>query len=367
MKSKISIVLLVIISLLAILACDRFDKPTVDNEEVIDYQTIVTDFFNDFQAVSDTISADNVMYFMEFFHPEYLYDGLTKDDIQDLINSIFVVNEPRFIQVVMVENNQLNVEWKLRVTSLNDVLVEEYIFDDAMLKVGEEYYLYGNQVEPVEEDKLMVFAEIMTATWCSNCPDVEEVVHEYLSNNPNNFFYLEYHVMDSIAGEHEFFDSFYQQTSPPVTILQGQDLFIGNSDVDSYSILLDQLKERDAELKLKNLTQFSNTENYQAQVDIEKLTSNDIDTSNMKLRWAFYDKVSEENNYVGDPCHNVVLTEGYFDISAEDLDTTFAISLDYPREVPEDLGIVFWLQTANDIHDENSFVHAWIKEDLGSK
>ncbi len=366
MNRKITLIILVIISLLAILACDRFDKPTANDEETPDYQTIVNEFFNNFQVVADTISADNVEYFMEFFHPEYLYNGLTKADIQDMINSIFMVNEPRFIQVIMIDHNQLNVEWKIRVTTLNDVFVEEHIFADVMLKDGDNYYLYGNQVEPVEEDKLMVFAEIMTATWCGTCPQVEEAMHEYQTSNPQQFFYLEYHVMDSIAGEHDFFDNFYGFTNPPVAVIQGVDSFIGDQS-STYPAILDNYKDMDAQLKLSNLSQVAGSENYQASLDIEKLTSQDFDTSNLKLRWAFYEEVSPVNNYEGQPCRHVVLTEGYFDITSEDLNTSFSINLDYPREIPDDLGIVFWLQTANDSHDDNSFIHAWIKEDLGSK
>lgn len=366
MKSKIILVILVAISLLAILACDRFDKPTSNNEESTDYQTIVTDFFNDFQVVADTISADNVEYFMDFFHADYLYNGLYKEDILNMINTIFMVYEPRFINVIMVENDQLNVEWKLRVTTLNDVLVEEHIFNDAMLAVGDDYYLYGNQVEPVEEDKLMLFAEIMTATWCGTCPEVEEAMHEYQLSNPNQFFYLEYHVMDAIAGEHNFFDNFYGFTNPPVAIIQGANSFVGDQS-DTYPAILNEYKEMNAQFKLSQLTQVTSTGNYQAHLDIEKITTDEFDTSNLKLRWAFYEEVSPVNNYIGQPCRHVVLTEGYYDLSSEDLNNTFSINLDYPREVPDDLGIVFWLQTANDTHDDESFIYAWIKQDLGSK
>ncbi|MBI9031730.1 hypothetical protein JEZ13_07000 [bacterium] len=326
----------------------------------------INSFFINFSTVADTISADNIEFFMDFFHADYLHNGQTKQDMEDYISGIFLVNEPRFIDVILLSNDDLHVEWKLVITTTDNLLIDEITYNDVMKEEGETYYLYGNQVEPVEEDKLMVFAEIMTATWCGTCPEVEAAMHDYLYANPETFFYLEYHVMDAIAGEHEFFDNFYGFTNPPVAIIQGDESFVGDQS-SLYPSVLDGLKQRDAQFKLSNLLEISNDENYTATVNIEKLTDEEFDTSNLKLRWAFYEEASAVNNYSGQPCRHVVLTEGYYNVTADDLNNTFSINLDYPRDIPDDMGIVFWLQTANDTYDDDSFVHAWIKQDLGSK
>ncbi len=335
-----------------------------DQSENIDNR--INTFFIDFSTVAQTISADNVENFMNFFHADYSYNGQTKQDMETFINSIFLVNEPRFIDVVLISNDDFQVEWKLVITTTENILIEEMTYQDVLKKEDQSYYLYGNQVEPVQEDKLMLFAEIMTATWCGTCPQVEAAMHDYLYANPDNFFYLEYHVMDAIAGEHEFFDNFYGFTNPPVAIIQGSESYVGDQS-SLYPSVLDGLKQRDAQFKLSNLVEISNDENYTATVNIEKLIENEFDTTNLKLRWAFYEEVSAVNNYAGQPCRHVVLTEGYYNLTADDLNNTFSINLDYPRNIPDDMGIVFWLQTANDTYDDDSFVHAWIKQDLGSK
>jgi thiol-disulfide isomerase/thioredoxin len=365
MKGKLLLFVVLVLSLVMV-SCDRFEKPTQGDVEAIDYNLIASDFFTAFSATANTTSVDNIDQFMNFFHADYLQDGKTKEDIQAIINSVFLVNEPRTISVDFVSNNELSVVWNLIISTTDDALVESMEFNDKLIKVNEEYYLYGNQVEAVNEEKLMPFAEIMTATWCGTCPQVEAAMHEYHESNPNNFFYLEFHTQDAIAGEHEFFDNFYALTSAPGTVIQGKDIFSGDAS-ETYPSLLDSYKDMDAQLKLSNLLQSTSAENYQAQVDIENLTSAEFDTTNLKLRWAFYEDVSATNNYIGVPCRHVVLTEGFYDISSSDIDTTFNISIDYPREIPEDMGIVFWLQTASDAYDENSFVHGWIKHDLGSK
>ena len=368
MKRIFILLALIIISLITIISCDRFEKP-----ELIDYNEIVVDFFDEFSTIADTTSAENTEYFLSLFHANYLNSGITKQDMDDFINSIFLVNEPRFLSVELVNNhgyelinNELAVEWKLIITSTNSSSVEELTYSDKILKEGNNYYLFGDQLDPVDEEKLRPFAEILTATWCPTCPSVESAMHDYSELIPDDFFYLEYHIQDEITGEHEFFDNFYGFTSPPVAILQGVETLPGDQS-NSYSSILNSYKEMDAELKLSDLVEISNEANYQAEVKIEKLTSEVFDTNNLKLRWAFYEAVSNANNIVGDPCKQVVLTEGYFDITAEDLDSTFAINIDYPRDIPNDMGVVFWLQTANDTHDSDSFIHSWIKQDLGSK
>jgi len=366
MKRTLSLIILLTITILAFVSCERFEKPSKTVVEEVDYTEIVGDFYTYFTAVADTISADNIEFFMDFFHADYLHNGQTKQDMEAFVSSIFLINQPRFIDVILLSNDDLHVEWKLVITTTDDLLIEEITYNDAMKEEGETYYLYGNQVEPVEEDKLMVFAEIMTATWCGTCPEVEAAMHDYLYANPETFFYLEYHVMDAIAGEHEFFDNFYGFTNPPVAIIQGDESFLGDQS-SLYPSVLDGLKQRDAQFKLSNLVEISNDENYTATVNIEKLTEDGFDTSNLKLRWAFYEEESSVNNYLSQPCRHVVLTEGYYNLTADDLNNTFSMNLDYPRNIPDDMGIVFWLQTANDTYDDDSFVHAWIKQDLGSK
>lgn len=365
MKGKIIIFALLIASLFVV-SCDRFDRPTkTDGTNPIDQ--VVAEFFTDFSAIAKTVVNGDYAEFMSFFHADYLNNGETKQGVEDKINDIFLINAQRFLNVELVSNSDLNVTWKLIVTDeLREVISTETI-TDKMFKDGEKYYLYGDQEDgEINENKMMPFAEIMTATWCGTCPDVEAAMHTYQLNNPNNFFYLEYHTLDAIAGEHPFFDDFYAQTSPPVAILQGKDIFVGaHSGV--YSGILDSYKGIDAELKLTNLVPTPSETDFVAQLDLVKLTTGEFDTTNLKLRWAFYEEESAVPNNAGLPCLNVVLTEGYYDVTADDLDSTFSINHALPRNIPEDMGIVFWLQTASSEFDDSSFVHAWIKQEVRSK
>lgn len=363
MKGKILIIALILASLL-IMSCDRFDKPTQGEE--VDYNLLITDFFTDFTATANLTASDNTADFMAFFHADYLHNGKTKADIADIINAVFLVNEPRFVSVEFVSNNNLIVEWNLLVSTNNGVLIETMNFVDQLEKQGDSYLLYGNRAAAVNEEKIRPFVEIMTATWCGTCPEVESAMHDYQLMNPDNFFYLEYHTQDAIAGEHEFFDNFYGLSSPPAAIIQGKEIFSGNQS-ETYPGILNAYQEMNAQLELTNLVQTANTENYQAQVDIAKLLETEFDSSNLKLRWAFYEEVSATNNFIGQPCRHVVLTEGYYDITSANIDNTFPISINYPRDIPDGMGIVFWLQTANDTHGDDSFVHAWIKQEVRSK
>ncbi len=364
MLRKLTLITLIILSLLVIASCDRFDKPTIN--EVIDYNEIVTTVFDDFSSTATVTTSDNISDFMTYFDDDYLNDGQTKEDIEDIVSGVFLVNEPRFINVELLSNNELLVSWNLIISTTDNQVVETMTFADQLRQVGSVYYLYGNQQEATNENKLRPFAEIMTATWCGTCPEVEEDIHNYQYSNPDNFFYLEFHTQDAISGEHEFFDNFYGYTSPPVAILQGKDVFSGDQG-DIFPSILDAYKEMDAQFMLSNLVETTNTETYQVHLDIDKITTEVVDLTNLKLRWAFYEEVSAANNYAGNPCRNVVLTEGYYDIMESDINSTYAINIDYPRDIPDDLGVVFWLQTAGETYGDDSFVHAWIKEEVRSK
>lgn len=363
MKGKIVILALLIVSLFMV-SCDRFDKPT-KTENMIDQA--VAEFFTEFSAVASTVTVDNIEDFMVFFHAEYLNNGETKQDVEAKISGFFLPAVPRFINVELVSNNNLNVIWKLIVTDEMREVVSTETIVDRMRKADEAYYLYGNQESgTVNENKMMPFAEIMTATWCGSCPNVEAVMHEYQLANPNNFFYLEFHTADAIAGDHPFFDNFYGLSTAPSAVLQGKDIFIGDHS-GVYKNILDSYKEMDAELKLTNLVQTQSETDYVAQLEIEKLTTAEFNTDNLILRWAFYAEVSSVNNFAGEPCRNVVLTEGLYNITADDLNSTFSINHALPRDIPADMGIAFWLQNAGETYDDDSFVHAWIKQDVRSK
>ncbi|OQY38256.1 MAG: hypothetical protein B6226_03930 [Candidatus Cloacimonetes bacterium 4572_65] len=366
MLKKITLLCLLIVGLLATVSCDRFDKTTADSNNTDQVNEQIIELFTTIDNSFEALVNNDLTPIMVNFSDNYLNNGTTKANIESSFADIFnSVQEPIPV-FTLVEGNGLNVIWKLEVTSaVTDELHVIGPIVETMQISGDGFLFYGNQEEAPDGDKVKLFVEIMTATWCGSCPYVEEAVHNYELANPTRFFYLEYHTQDGLTEDMENFNSLYGLTSPPAGIIQGETILEGDQSA-SYAGIIDSYKDRPAELELSNFIQVDNEAMFSATVDIENLTSTTFNSENLKLRWAFYEKVSASNNAHGEPCRNVVLTEGYLDISEADIDNTVTLNIDYPRDYSDvdDLGIVLWLQTANSTYDDTSYVHTWLNKEF---
>ena len=363
MIKKLLVIGLVLILALTIVSCDRFDKPvSEDNQEL---ETEITEDFQVFIDLASVTNSTNIDELMVFFTDDYLNNGETKQSIQQRIESMFTAYNNAYITVSLLEVNGVNIKWSLSAFDANQDVFDSMEFYDVMHEVNGMYLLYGNQQQASNDEKMPLLAEIFTATWCGTCPEVEAAMHDYQINNPSNFFYLEYHNQDGLTEDMEFFSSFYGLTTTPNAIIQGKDI-LSSDQIDAIPTILDSYKDTEASFKLNNFTQIDDPTNFVATVEIEALGDELPTAENLKLRWAFYEETSSTNNYAGQPCRHIVLTEGFLDVTAAQLSgESVNLNLSYPRSNETDLGIAIWLQECGDSYDDTSMVYTWTKLELG--
>lgn len=101
----------------------------------------------------------------------------------------------------------------------------------------------------------VVFVEEGTATWCSNCPEVAEVLHDLFNPDDPDFYYVSLvHDKNSIA-ESRLDNDFNKLGFPTVYIDGGYDVILGSDNFRSkFQQSLDDAKNRDVPNIYLNLT-----------------------------------------------------------------------------------------------------------------
>jgi len=87
-------------------------------------------------------------------------------------------------------------------------------------------------------------------------------------------------------------------------------------------------------------------------------TQESLPLNDLVLRYAYAEKVTEVDNYAGEPCRNVVLTEGSIDIQSDNINDSISGTFTIPEFETTQPQLVVWVQTMNNPYNsETSIVH----------
>ena len=202
-----------------------------------------------------------------------------------------------------------------------------------------------------------VMAELFTATWCPNCPEVEHALYDLKETTFfDQLIYGEYHV----GGDVEFNDNgdlldyYTGNQSLPTTVVNGNEqILIGATDV---------------EVRLTTAIQNVLASTFQAQIHVREETFSsdvyhavlqiifdEISTDNFFLRYVVMEDLdTEHTNAIGESLHNVVLYRGEQSLETYQSGENIEIQIENISAYPIDSTIIYWVQTVSETYNQNS-------------
>jgi thiol-disulfide isomerase/thioredoxin len=349
MKVKIAIL---IISIILILGCDRFDR----NFEVIDDVLPIAPFFNQFAAALQNVTEVSLPEVMNYYDDDYSNNGWTKSDIEVLYNS-FIEDELAITVTLLDTTNAPNITWNLLAEDgAKEVVYDEDITDVLVVRENE-YIFFGDQA-----DKANVIVELFTGTWCTYCPFVEEALHELKEQYGSRLSYVEYHIGDPLDNGFGVLLNYYpNQGTLPITIINGNAEILttaGEETQDEIEAVLLPLLEEPLTARLNDAAAVIEENVLTGSVNIDIDT--DIPLDDLKLVLILQeDTNSDYTNYNGEILHNVVMERRVLDIATHSQLMEFSISdldvlLPAYEGLPEDLTLVIWIQKLEDSYDQST-------------
>ncbi|RLC51721.1 MAG: hypothetical protein DRH79_05785 [Candidatus Cloacimonadota bacterium] len=352
--------ILLIISLLIIIACDRFEhkfEPDVQTENCI------IEFFNTFADSIATFPA-NIPGIMTLYHDDYSNNGTTKQDMEDFYTSFTLINTPITLSATLIDTTLNNeIEWRLIATELSGTVFMDTTFTDVLLPTGDSFLFYGNQA-----DMKNIVVELFTGQWCTYCPNAEDALHNLKIQYGSRISYVEYHFNDYLASNTSPI-TYYPVTGFPFCIVNGNALsFVGAETVEEA-----QDNIENAMIPLLQEQPLISLSDLQAAVTDTLLTGSikiELDTSltsyNLKLVAVLLDDSNDQYlNHHGDPHLNIALHRTTLDISSHDLSepVTFEIQnlddlpvwyINNNAGLPDDLSLVIWIQFLEDEYNQDT-------------
>ena len=222
MKGKMKLFFLLLITLILIFSCDRFDNNFKNNPSVTEQ---VTEFFTSFGDSLSVLQPANVPEIMNFYHDDYLNNGVTKSDVEKFYNSVFALADSVEISSELESSDEnLNINWNLLVkNAVTDSVLLDSLITDKLIENRGDYLFYGNQITPPTAEKQKALVQLFTGTWCPNCPYGEEALYDLSQELGDSFYFLEVHIQDELAlGSNYDLMNFYGIGSLPTAVFQGQ-------------------------------------------------------------------------------------------------------------------------------------------------
>ncbi|HPV14348.1 MAG TPA: hypothetical protein PL126_01700 [Candidatus Cloacimonadota bacterium] len=339
---------LLLIALLALGACDRFehDFTAVEAE---DFQALV------FTPLQNALAggAASLDQAMSYFSDDYVHNGIIKSEREAWLATIFA-QDPDAKSTVTVLNLQqtsattANVNWKLLITSsTKEVLADSTFVGDTLQKQADKWLIRGNRVGCiVPNPKQIAVVEFFTFLSCTNCPPVEAKLHELQLAYPGQLIYLEHHITPPLMVNGDPTYSYYSPGTVPVTIFGGEVKQSGSSPeiLAAFDPLVQQLLDVDRPMVYSDLSYSQDAQTFSGSI---KLTPQlpDFDQSDLHLNVVLIEKTSSSQNTQGVNLHNVVRGKSVIDISSSDLNNGIDFSVTcVDAEVPEDLSLVIFAQ-----------------------
>ena len=286
------LILLMLVVSIAIFGCDRFERDFENVDRFIDEFRI---------RGTQSLRQDNISLMMSFFADNYLNNGVSKDSLATFF-SYYPWTEKAEIIVTPVVGSRT----RFNITVTDDGILTEdglpflTMWSDVARLVGSNYLWYGNQLEPIESNQVVI-AQVFTELRCANCPNASDALHEIAETFPDNFIYLKYHVRndslslyDSFAEERQYYNANVQ----PIVVFQGQTMVTGGlpAHTDRYAQIVQDLLVNDPEIALTNLEHTVNNRTISGSV---VLNFAGLNPENLYLYYVVYEKETTATYQVG--------------------------------------------------------------------
>lgn len=359
-------IILIIATFILITGCDRFDHSFAPKT-----YPQVEQFYAHLSDSLLFLSDTNVEPVSDFYAANYLNNGMDKAAIEQFYRNLFI-NHPNGIivpdSIYEFEPNSLSFQWRLKYKNLaGDTTFVDTLFTDKIVYQNGKYQFIGNQVNPGENPKQKVLAQMVTGTWCSNCTAIEAALHACELRFPGQFYYVEHHLNDSLQVNPQMSDflAYYGGIySAPTTVFQGITKYTltNTGSLEQFSALIQNLLNQDAKFDLDSFNYTINGDTLAGSVVVTPKST--TSQTNLVLNFAIAEKETAALNYAGLPCRNVIRNRGEKDISLVALPGTVTFKLALPHYHAPDSKIVIWVQTMNQPWDQQSLIYNVLEQEI---
>lgn len=332
---------ILLLALLLITACDRYDK---------DYIIVPTAsaFVESFTTNTETaLESNNITQVMNYYADSYMNTGINKSAMQAFYTRAW--SDSVTVQVTSINADSLKYEIHI----IDNSKSVDTTWVDYAKKVNSAFLWIGNQQGAPAIPKQRALVQFITGTWCPNCPTAEAEIHRIYNTIPNQMTYLEYHINDTlaIAGTSNLM-TYYGLNSAPTAIFQGQTILSGASDdvLSFYQGIITQTITTDAKVVLSNLNYTKNGNTLTGSVNISNLSLESL--ANCYLKAVIYEKETTALNYIQEPCSNVVRAQTTVALSKGKSRQSINFEMTSAKGIANDAYVVVWVQK---IVDPNVF------------
>ncbi len=369
MKKKIVYALL-IVALLGIFSCDRFDHNFKPLEQV-DFNA---ELFSPLEEAFNTASAEDLSTVMAFYAEDYKHYGITKSEWEAILyNLLSGINNP-VIDVILITatlQNDTNAlaNWRLTISdSRKNVIADSLYTGERLRKENGKWLLRGNQCgcDPSAPTQ-KVIVEYVTNVGCSYCPAVENLLHDLSSQYGNDFIYLTHQLSGPVAFNDPLY-AYYSAYSAPVSIIQGKHKLVGGNQetLSQYPYIVQSELELLSQMDYSVLNATVEGINISGSVKLTPLSTS-FNQEELILNLAVIDLVSTALNAEGEHLTNVVIGRKRIDISEVDLSNPVAFEFSANVTIPEDAALVIFAQKTPATFANNATIYSGLQYPLAVK
>ena len=366
---KIVYVLLIIV-LLGISSCDRFDHSFQPLEQV-DFQE---ELFSPLQEAFNNATPEDLSSVMAFYAEDYKHFGITKSEWETKLHSIISPLINPVIQVSLITatlQNETNALANWRLTIIDDtkiVIADSLYTGERLRKENGKWLLRGNQCgcDPSAPTQ-KVIVEYVTNVGCSYCPAVEDVLHNLSSQFGDDFIYLTHQLSGPVAFTDPLY-AYYNAFSAPVSIIQGKHKLVGgNQDIlDQYTPTVQSELDLLSQMDYRVINATVEEKNISGSVKLTPLSAS-FNQEELILNLVVIDLVSTAVNAEGEHLTNVVIGRKRIDISTVDLSDPVDFDMDANIIIPEDAALVVFAQKTPATFANNATIYSGLQYPLTVK
>ncbi|HQO18394.1 MAG TPA: hypothetical protein PLJ85_04380 [Candidatus Cloacimonas sp.] len=366
---KIVYVLLIIV-LLGISSCDRFDHSFQPLEQV-DFQE---ELFSPLQEAFNNATPEDLSSVMAFYAEDYKHFGITKSEWETKLHSIISPLINPVIQVSLITatlQNETNAlaNWRLTISDDTKTVIADSLYTGERLrKENGKWLLRGNQCgcDPSAPTQ-KVIVEYVTNVGCSYCPAVEDVLHNLSSQFGDDFIYLTHQLSGPVAFTDPLY-AYYNAFSAPVSIIQGKHKLVGGTQdiLDQYTPTVQSELDLLSQMDYRVINATVEEKNISGSVKLTPLSAS-FNQEELILNLVVIDLVSTAVNAEGEHLTNVVIGRKRIDISTVDLSDPVDFDMDANIIIPEDAALVVFAQKTPATFANNATIYSGLQYPLTVK
>ncbi|MEN6445292.1 MAG: hypothetical protein ABFC98_04535 [Candidatus Cloacimonas sp.] len=364
---KKSIYILLLIVLLGIFSCDRFEH----NFQPLEQVNLEAELFSPLQEAFNNVQPADLAPVMAFYAEDYNHYGKNKSQWEAMLfNMLSGLSNPS-IEVTLLTaelQNETNAlaNWRLKISDGNKAIIADSLYTGERLrKDNGKWLLRGNQCGCTPEVPTQkVIVEYVTNVGCSYCPAVEELLHNLSAELGENFIYITHQLSGPVAINDPLY-AYYSAFSAPVSIIQGKHKLTNGTQavLDQYNPLVQNELAISNPMDYNIINPIVTGNSISGSVKLTPTTEN-FSQEELILNLAVIDLVSTANNAVGDPLTNVVIGRKRIDISAVDLNNPIAFEFNTNVSIPNDAALVVFAQKTPATFANNATIYSGLQYPL---